>query len=253
MQVNIFSQLMTNSFLRVFAISAAASAPALAGTPTGSITFAPLNAATSVPTLGTAALILMALLLGFIGWASMRKKGPGALSSISLAAAVLAASSAGGLHWVQSADAGDGLVITDAGGESLEVYPLVLNTYTNNTSVPMQPTSIIYGTCAPQPWPSTCAVGTPVGPGDFCAINCQESGGNASDIRLKEGIVRVGTAANGLPLYEYTYRSDNTGAVYRGVMAQDVLLHTPAAVQVMTNGYFAVNYGMLDMELERVR
>ena len=252
MHIKLFGQLVATFSTRVIVVSAAMSTPALAGNAGGgSITFAPLGGGgvTSVPTLGTAALILLALLLGFIGWVSMRKNGPGAVSSISLAVAVLAGSSAGGLHWVQNADAGGGFLITNADGQTFGVSPNVLNTYTNNAGIPMRPTAINYGSCSQRPYPSTCTIGTPVAPEEYCAIQC--AGGNASDIRLKEGITRVATAANGLPLYEYSYRGES--AVYRGVMAQDVLLHTPAAVSVMSNGYLAVDYGMLDLELVRVR
>lgn len=49
-----------------------------------------------------------------------------------------------------------------------------------------------------------------------------------SDARLKTGITRVGTAENGLPLYHFRYLGQSQ--VWEGVMAQDVLAHTPEAV-----------------------
>jgi hypothetical protein len=71
-----------------------------------------------------------------------------------------------------------------------------------------------------------------------------------SDIRLKTNIERIGIAANGLPLYTFRYIGGD--AVYRGVMAQDVLELFPEAVATMPNGYMAVRYDMLGMRMTRV-
>ena len=68
-----------------------------------------------------------------------------------------------------------------------------------------------------------------------------------SDSRLKTDITQVGTAANGLPLYHFRYKGLPT--VYQGVMAQDVLKHTPDAVVTMPGGYYAVKYDMLGLEM----
>ncbi|WP_457648804.1 tail fiber domain-containing protein [Profundibacter sp.] len=68
-----------------------------------------------------------------------------------------------------------------------------------------------------------------------------------SDSRLKTDIVQVGTAANGLPLYQFRYKALPT--VFQGVMAQDVLTHTPEAVVTMPGGYYAVKYDMLGLEM----
>lgn len=61
-----------------------------------------------------------------------------------------------------------------------------------------------------------------------------------SDERLKTGIVRIGTADNGLPIYLFRYKAG--GGVQMGVMAQDVLKVNPDAVVTMPSGYFAVDY-----------
>ena len=71
-----------------------------------------------------------------------------------------------------------------------------------------------------------------------------------SDIRLKTDVERVGVAANGLPLYHFKYIGGD--AVYRGVMAQDVLEVFPEAVCTMPNGFLAVHYDMLGMNMTRV-
>lgn len=72
----------------------------------------------------------------------------------------------------------------------------------------------------------------------------------ASDSRLKADITPIGIAENGLPLYSFRYIGSTQ--LYSGVMAQDVLMHTPEAVQAGPFGYMAVNYGMLGLEMNRL-
>lgn len=224
-------------------------APAFAGPPPGSITFSPSGAA-SIPALGGAALVLLTLLLAFIGWVSLRKNGPGAVPVVTFALALASASGAGGLTWLQTAEAGApvGGSIIDSAGQTFSISAGNQNNYTNNTGVPMQPTSITLGSCSLATNSDTCTLDTPFNPGASCNLDCTVA---VSDSRLKESVVRVATATNGLPLYEYSYIGQS--AVYRGVMAQDVLFHTPEAVHLMGNGYLAVDYGMLSLELERIR
>ncbi|MEL6683953.1 MAG: tail fiber domain-containing protein [Pseudomonadota bacterium] len=71
-----------------------------------------------------------------------------------------------------------------------------------------------------------------------------------SDMRLKTDIAEIGTASNGLPLYTYQYIGHD--AVFEGVMAQDVLAHTPEAVITMPGGFYAVNYDMLGLKLKKL-
>lgn len=78
----------------------------------------------------------------------------------------------------------------------------------------------------------------------------QESSPSPSDRRLKTDITPIGTAANGLPLYSFRYIG--FPQVFSGVMAQDVLSHTPEAVVVGPLGYMAVDYGMLGLEMQRL-
>ena len=68
----------------------------------------------------------------------------------------------------------------------------------------------------------------------------------ASDARLKTDITPVGTAANGLTLYHYRYVG--SPVVHQGVIAQEVLAHTPEAVVTLPTGHLAVNYTMLGIE-----
>ncbi len=73
---------------------------------------------------------------------------------------------------------------------------------------------------------------------------------NGSDMRLKTDIMQIGTAENGLPIYSFRYLGHD--ALFSGVMAQDVLAHTPEAVITMPGGYYFVNYDMLGMRMERL-
>lgn len=80
-----------------------------------------------------------------------------------------------------------------------------------------------------------------------------DSGGGSvvtSDARLKTDITQVGMAENGLPLYQFRYIGQST--TYQGVMAQDVLAHTPEAIVTLPGGYMAVDYGMLGLEMTEV-
>lgn len=73
---------------------------------------------------------------------------------------------------------------------------------------------------------------------------------DGSDIRLKQDITQIGMTANGLPLYSFRYIGEDQ--LYSGVMAQDVLKHTPQAVVMRRDGYLAVNYGMLGISMEKL-
>lgn len=70
-----------------------------------------------------------------------------------------------------------------------------------------------------------------------------------SDIRTKENIKPIGWLPNGLPVYEYEYKSefkDEAGhGKFVGVMAQEVEMVQPEAVITRPDGYKMVNYGAL--------
>lgn len=72
----------------------------------------------------------------------------------------------------------------------------------------------------------------------------------ASDIRLKENIIRIGTE-KGIPVYLFTYKKDKDKIPHRGVMAHEVLSVMPQAVE-SDGEYFSVNYPMLGIEFGRV-
>lgn len=75
-------------------------------------------------------------------------------------------------------------------------------------------------------------------------------GGAPSDVRLKRNITRVGTAKNGLPIYRYQYLW--SAQYYEGVMAQDVLKHTPSAITKGLFGVLLVKYDELGMKMRAV-
>ncbi len=72
----------------------------------------------------------------------------------------------------------------------------------------------------------------------------------ASDIRLKTDIRKVGVTHLGLPLYQFRY----TGLpdVFEGVMAQDVAIMHPNAIRNLPYGYMAVDYAKLGLTMRRV-
>jgi hypothetical protein len=79
-------------------------------------------------------------------------------------------------------------------------------------------------------------------------------GGLFSDRRIKENIEAVGVdESTGLTLYEFNYKEGfgDTDIRYRGVMAQDVELVYPDAVEE-SRGHKTVNYWMLGIEMSEV-
>ena len=70
----------------------------------------------------------------------------------------------------------------------------------------------------------------------------------ASDRRLKENIKKIGESISGLGIYTFNYIGKATK--YIGTMADEVLQIKPEAV-VVRNGYLAVRYDLIDVNLER--
>jgi len=68
-----------------------------------------------------------------------------------------------------------------------------------------------------------------------------------SDIRMKEDIEQVGVSPDGHKIYEFNYIGNPTR--YRGAMAQEVAKIDPMAVGIR-DGYLAVNYGKIDVNME---
>jgi hypothetical protein len=72
----------------------------------------------------------------------------------------------------------------------------------------------------------------------------------ASDIRMKENIMAIGTLPNGLPFYQFEYKPEFKDIAghgrFVGVMAQEVEMVRPEAVITTSEGYKMVNYGVLN-------
>ena len=79
----------------------------------------------------------------------------------------------------------------------------------------------------------------------------QQFGPMASDIRLKENIIKVGNSPSGINIYEWNYKGNTQR--YRGVMAQEILERHPEAVALQPDGYMSVYYGKIDVNRERVK
>tara|TARA_R110002167_G_scaffold257956_2_gene464460 strand:+ start:20 stop:883 length:864 start_codon:yes stop_codon:yes gene_type:complete len=74
------------------------------------------------------------------------------------------------------------------------------------------------------------------------------TGGVASDIRLKENINKTGVSESGIPIYTFNYKGEDK--LWSGTMAQDLLnIGREDAVTVMDNGYYAVYYDMIDVDM----
>jgi len=72
----------------------------------------------------------------------------------------------------------------------------------------------------------------------------------ASDMRLKRNIQRVGTTDAGIATYTYSYLWSNK--VYEGVMAQEVMKTHPEAVNTHLFGVMSVNYDMLGVDFKQI-
>ena len=70
-----------------------------------------------------------------------------------------------------------------------------------------------------------------------------------SDIRLKENINKTGISKSGIPTYTFSYKGEKE--VWSGTMAQDLInMGRKDAVITMNNGYYAVKYDMLDIDMK---
>ena len=79
----------------------------------------------------------------------------------------------------------------------------------------------------------------------------QENGPMASDMKLKENIIKVGNSPSGINVYEWNYIGKSQR--YRGVLAQELLESHPEAVTMCPNGFLGVYYGRIDVKMEAVK
>ena len=69
-----------------------------------------------------------------------------------------------------------------------------------------------------------------------------------SDIRLKENIVEIGLSPSGTPIYTFNYKDNKKS--WSGTMAQDLIeQNRHEAVFVMENGFYGVNYSLIDVDM----
>ena len=82
----------------------------------------------------------------------------------------------------------------------------------------------------------------------YSGIGSIASGLTGSDIRLKENIVELGYSPSGIPIYAFNYIGNKKS--WSGTMAQDLIeLGREDAVSVMDNGYYAVDYNAIDVDM----
>jgi hypothetical protein len=86
------------------------------------------------------------------------------------------------------------------------------------------------------------------GGGGFRGGGERGGGGRRSDISLKHDIVLLGRLDDGLGFYRFTYNGGHT--VYVGVMAQEVQVVMPGAVERGADGYLRVHYEKLGVTFE---
>ena len=74
-------------------------------------------------------------------------------------------------------------------------------------------------------------------------------GAALSDIRVKENISQTGISPSGIPIYQFNYKGNDK--TYSGTMAQDLIeIGREDAVTITDNGYYAVYYDMIDVNME---
>jgi hypothetical protein len=72
-----------------------------------------------------------------------------------------------------------------------------------------------------------------------------------SDIRLKENIIFLRKSLSGIPIYKFNYKGKSE--TYTGTMAQDLLkLGLDKAVIKNSNGYYSVDYSLIDVDMKKV-
>ena len=79
----------------------------------------------------------------------------------------------------------------------------------------------------------------------------QGYGPMASDMKLKENIIKVDNSPSGINIYEWNYIGKSQR--YRGVLAQELLESHPEAVTMCPNGFLGVYYGKIDVKMEAVK
>ena len=72
-----------------------------------------------------------------------------------------------------------------------------------------------------------------------------------SDKRLKENIIKIKYSNSGIPIYHFNYKGDNK--VWSGTMAQDLLKLGREDAVVKEDGYYKVNYNLIDINMKEIK
>ena len=79
-----------------------------------------------------------------------------------------------------------------------------------------------------------------------------DASGRRSDIRLKTDVSLVGHSELNIPIYDFKFK-DDLSITHRGVMAQDLIgTDHENAVLTDSDGFYRVDYRMIDVEFETI-
>ena len=75
---------------------------------------------------------------------------------------------------------------------------------------------------------------------------------DASDIRLKTNINKIGVSNNGINIYEFRF-INQPNDLYQGVIAQELIgTEFESATRIESDGYYHVDYSKLDVEFKKI-
>ena len=75
---------------------------------------------------------------------------------------------------------------------------------------------------------------------------------NASDIRLKTNINKIGVSNNGINIYEFRF-INQPNDLYQGVIAQELIgTEFESTTRIESDGYYHVDYSKLDVEFKKI-
>ena len=75
---------------------------------------------------------------------------------------------------------------------------------------------------------------------------------NASDIKLKTNINKIGVSNNGINIYEFRF-INQPNDLYQGVIAQELIgTEFESATRIESDGYYHVDYSKLDVEFKKI-
>ena len=72
-----------------------------------------------------------------------------------------------------------------------------------------------------------------------------------SDKRLKENIIKVSYSDSGIPIYHFNYKGKDK--IWSGTMAQDLLNTKNEHAVGTSNGYYTVNYNLIDVDMKEIK